>query len=291
MTGGTVSNNTAEKNGGGVYMDNGHGGEIMTLDGTVNITSNKKADGSASNVYLRSGKTITIGSSFLTADEIGVHTEDVPDCTDYVAATVFASGVTATEISGYFKADITGQGIVNDKNSNVQLTGDHNYGTEWSKDNTDHWHECIKCGYQNDNEAHIWDSGKVTTPPTCTEPGVKTYTCIECEHTKTEEIPAMGHDYGDWIITKEPTLTAEGIATRICANDSSHTETKTLPKLSSTPDNNNDSEDSSSTDNSDDTGSDIGNVTHNPPTGIVISFIPLAAAISVITVTVKRNKK
>ena len=40
---------------------------------------------------------------------------------------------------------------------------------------------------------HVWDAGKVTTEPTCTAAGVKTYTCSKCGNTKTEEIPALGH--------------------------------------------------------------------------------------------------
>jgi len=40
---------------------------------------------------------------------------------------------------------------------------------------------------------HAWDDGKVTTQPTCEGKGVKTYTCINCKETKTEEIAATGH--------------------------------------------------------------------------------------------------
>ncbi len=40
---------------------------------------------------------------------------------------------------------------------------------------------------------HAWDDGVVTTEPTCTEKGVKTYTCSKCSKTKTEELPALGH--------------------------------------------------------------------------------------------------
>ena len=39
---------------------------------------------------------------------------------------------------------------------------------------------------------HIWDSGRITKPATDTEPGIKTYTCINCNTTRTEEIPATG---------------------------------------------------------------------------------------------------
>lgn len=45
---------------------------------------------------------------------------------------------------------------------------------------------------------HKWDDGKVTKEPTCTEKGEKTYTCVDCGETKTEEIPAKGHTDSDW---------------------------------------------------------------------------------------------
>ena len=39
---------------------------------------------------------------------------------------------------------------------------------------------------------HTWDEGRVTTDPTCTTKGVKTYTC-SCGETRTEELEALGH--------------------------------------------------------------------------------------------------
>ena len=42
---------------------------------------------------------------------------------------------------------------------------------------------------------HTWDNGTVTEA-TCTTDGVKTYTCTACGATKTETIPATGHDVG-----------------------------------------------------------------------------------------------
>ncbi len=41
---------------------------------------------------------------------------------------------------------------------------------------------------------HTYDKGKVTKDPTCEEDGVVTYTC-SCGDTKTEPIPAFGHDW------------------------------------------------------------------------------------------------
>ena len=44
--------------------------------------------------------------------------------------------------------------------------------------------------------AHDWDDGVVTTAPTETTPGVRTYTCTVCDQTRTEAIHATGaHDY------------------------------------------------------------------------------------------------
>lgn len=40
---------------------------------------------------------------------------------------------------------------------------------------------------------HTWDSGKITTAATCTSGGIKTYTCVVCKATQTEEVPATGH--------------------------------------------------------------------------------------------------
>ena len=47
-----------------------------------------------------------------------------------------------------------------------------------------------------DENAHEWNEGVVTTEPTCTEKGVKTYTCAHnSAHTKTEDLNALGHKY------------------------------------------------------------------------------------------------
>ena len=62
---------------------------------------------------------------------------------------------------------------------------------------------------------HTWDEGTVTTEPTCTEPGVKTYTCSGCDETRTEEIEALGHDYVDTVTA--PTCTELGHTTHTCS--------------------------------------------------------------------------
>ena len=79
----------------------------------------------------------------------------------------------------------------------------HTWGTDWVKDDSDkdhHWHECTKCHEKKDLTEHDWDEGTVTTPATCTTPGVKTFSCGTCSATKTETIGASGHTWGtDWV--------------------------------------------------------------------------------------------
>ena len=65
--------------------------------------------------------------------------------------------------------------------------------------------------------AHTWDNGTVTTEPTETTPGVRTFTCAVCGATRTETIPATGaHDYQ---FTKNiaPTCTADGYDLYTCS--------------------------------------------------------------------------
>ena len=45
---------------------------------------------------------------------------------------------------------------------------------------------------------HTWDDGKITTEPTCTEKGVKTFTCTVCKTaTKTEPIDKLPHEHAE----------------------------------------------------------------------------------------------
>ncbi len=56
---------------------------------------------------------------------------------------------------------------------------------------------CSGCGATErrnltDAAGHKWDNGVVTTAPTETTPGVRTFTCTVCDQTRTEAIPATG---------------------------------------------------------------------------------------------------
>ena len=65
--------------------------------------------------------------------------------------------------------------------------------------------------------AHTWDNGTVTTEPTETTPGVRTFTCAVCGATRTETIPATGaHDY-QFTRTVAPTCTTDGYDLYTCS--------------------------------------------------------------------------
>ena len=69
-------------------------------------------------------------------------------------------------------------------------THEHRYG-DWSKDGTNHWHECTDAACPNQSEsikdkaAHIYDDDADTT-------------CDTCGYVRTVTPPAHEHRYGDW---------------------------------------------------------------------------------------------
>lgn len=65
-----------------------------------------------------------------------------------------------------------------------------------------------------------WDNGSVTTKPTCTEPGEKTFTCSICKSTKKESISATGHNYASvWTTDRPATCENDGTESRHCTNE------------------------------------------------------------------------
>lgn len=82
------------------------------------------------------------------------------------------------------------------------------------------------CNSSDGHTTHTWDSGTATTPATCTEDGVMTYTCTVCGETKTETIEATGHSWNGGVETKAATCTEEGVTTYTC---SVCNQTKTEP--------------------------------------------------------------
>ena len=64
---------------------------------------------------------------------------------------------------------------------------------------------------------HAWDAGVITTPATCKDAGVKTFTCTRCNTTRTETIAKTEqHTWDVGKVTKEPTYVSEGAKEYTC---------------------------------------------------------------------------
>ena len=94
---------------------------------------------------------------------------------------------------------------------------EHVYETNWSYNETEHWHKCTGCDEVSDKAAH--SGGKAT----CTAKAI----CEVCgqPYGKTGD-----HEWGEWQQTKAPTCAEKGTETRVCKNNPEHTETRDVEK-------------------------------------------------------------
>lgn len=79
--------------------------------------------------------------------------------------------------------------------------------------------------------AHTWGNGTVTTEPTETTPGVRTFTCDVCGATRTETIPATGEH--TFVFTKNiaPACTTEGYDLYTCSGCGATEKRNSKPAL------------------------------------------------------------
>ncbi|MDR1697963.1 MAG: hypothetical protein LBR37_03580, partial [Erysipelotrichaceae bacterium] len=72
----------------------------------------------------------------------------------------------------------------------------HTYGA-WNHDEENHWKECLICGAKGLIGVHSWDEGVVLPgdEPTLNAAGKMTYTCVVCGHIKTTTIPPLETDH------------------------------------------------------------------------------------------------
>lgn len=79
---------------------------------------------------------------------------------------------------------------------------------------------------------HKYGEWKVTKKATCTAAGTEERVCAnDKSHKETRSLKAIGHKWDAGKVTKEPTRTAEGIRTFTCQHDSKHTKTEKIAKL------------------------------------------------------------
>ena len=94
---------------------------------------------------------------------------------------------------------------------------EHVYETNWSYNETEHWHKCTGCDEVSDKAAH--SGGKAT----CTAKAI----CEVCGQPYGE---TGDHEWGEWQQTKAPTCTEKGTEMRVCKNNPEHTETRDVEK-------------------------------------------------------------
>ena len=98
------------------------------------------------------------------------------------AATITATAADGSGKSAVCKVTVTGD--------TTPPAHEHRYG-DWSKDGTNHWHECTDADCPErpesikDKEAHVYDDDADTT-------------CNICGYVRTVTPPAHEHRYGDW---------------------------------------------------------------------------------------------
>jgi hypothetical protein len=92
---------------------------------------------------------------------------------------------------------------------------------------------CEYCGKEETEEipATGHDIRSTVYDPTCTGEGYTIEWCTRCHHRKKTDIkPALGHDWGDWVITRQPTTALYGRKQAICKRCGEKKYT-TIPKL------------------------------------------------------------
>ncbi len=96
--------------------------------------------------------------------------------------------------------------------------------------------DCLKTAektFLDNSHTHSYNSS-VTTEPTCTEAGVKTFRCV-CGDTYTEIVPATGHMWGSWMVVTEPTEATDGLKVRVCNVCTDAFEREIIPATGSEP--------------------------------------------------------
>ena len=148
-------------------------------------------------------------------------------------------GWTMTEHTGG-KATCTEQAVCEICNEKYGKTDPDKHSGKtggWQKGDGKHWkvYDCCQAHAEEGDHNSVKDAAKAAT---CEETGLTEGAhCGTCGEvlTKQETVKALGHDWGPWTVTTSPTTTSEGVETRTCRNDASHTETRSISKLTPTP--------------------------------------------------------
>ena len=232
----------------------GNGSNITISGGKVGATNGLNGagigggqHGSGSNITISGGEVNAIGGKS-GAGIGGGHTGDGSDITisgGEVSASggesgagigggVYGKGEGIT-VSGNAQLKVRGGSVQGDHGTGAGIGGGGSYGTDGAEVEPD---ICAlnpggKIEYYaprkpmsgtpnktvtNPTGDFVWDSGRVTTPATCTGKGVRTYTCSSSSHTRTEDIPALNHSFAgqEYVSDNNATCEQDGTKTIRC---------------------------------------------------------------------------
>ncbi|MBQ2736879.1 MAG: hypothetical protein IJF26_05560 [Clostridia bacterium] len=130
------------------------------------------------------------------------HECDDDDCTEVSdkAEHTWNNGEITTEATAEADGVKTFTCTVCAKTKTEAVKHTHTYKTEWSHNDTHHWHACedATCTEASDKAEHTWNDGEITTEATAEADGVKTFTCTVCAKTKTEAVIFSGVSKEEW---------------------------------------------------------------------------------------------
>lgn len=204
--------------GGSTVKTNGETTTVTLTDGrTITAPSDSKSvtinDNNEIAVILPDNSTVTVSESAVvdTADDgnVSVTITDGDTTTTVIAPS--GSGVTKSE-NGYTVEFTSADGKITSKEIAA--------GEDVTID---------KSGTSTCTKNHTYGDGVVTVVATCTNTGVKTFTCTKCGYVRSEVIPAVSHSYNDGKITKSATCTQTGVKTYTCTKCGA-TKTETIAK-------------------------------------------------------------
>ena len=104
------------------------------------------------------------------------------------------SEATCTAKAVYYKSCVCGE-----TGTETFEYGEFEHTLVTDHDADGHWQKCTVCLQKFNESAHEWDGGVVTTKPTLTSEGEKTYTCV-CGETKVEKLPAQASFADDFTL-------------------------------------------------------------------------------------------
>ena len=203
----------------------GNGSNITISGGKVGATNGLNGAGIGGGQH-GSGSNITISGGEVNASG--------GKCGAGIGGGVDGKGEDIT-VSGNAQLKVRGGSVHGDYGTGAGIGGGGNYGTDGAEVEPDicalnpggkieyYAPRSSMSGTPNKTVTNptgdfVWDSGTVTTPATCTEKGVKTYTCTSSSHTKTEDIPALNHSFAgqEYVSDNNATCEQDGTKTAKC---------------------------------------------------------------------------